>query len=51
MSDDVVHYQSGSAARIVAALPSDDKARLLDAEARAGWDRAVERVNARIEST
>jgi hypothetical protein len=34
--------------RIVASLPPDAKQRLVDAGVRAGWDRAVERFNARL---
>jgi hypothetical protein len=34
--------------RIVASLPPDAKAKLVDAEMRAGWDRAIALVNARV---
>jgi hypothetical protein len=41
-------FTGQSVPRIVASLPPDAKAKLAGAEIRAGWDRAVERLNARI---
>jgi hypothetical protein len=43
-----ISVTGGSVPLIVAALPPDAKAKLVDAEIRAGWDRAIERFNARI---
>jgi hypothetical protein len=41
-------FTGGSVPRIVAALPAEAKAKLVDAEMRAGWNRVIERYNARI---
>jgi hypothetical protein len=45
-----ISFTGQSVPRIFASLPPDANAKLADAEIRAGWDRAVERVNARIRS-
>jgi hypothetical protein len=43
-----ISFTGKSVPRIVASLPPDVKAELADAEMRAGWDRAIALVNARI---
>ena len=43
-----ISFNGVSVPRIVASLPAEVKAKLVDAEIRAGWDRAIARLNARI---
>jgi hypothetical protein len=45
-----ISFTGKSVPRIFAALPPDAKQKLIDAEARASWDRVIERFNARITS-
>jgi hypothetical protein len=46
-----ISFNGGSVPPVVASLPAAVKAKLIDAQIRAGWDRAVARVNAQIAST
>ena len=48
MHESGISFTGQSVPRIFASLPPDAKAKLADAEMRAGWDRAIERYNARI---
>jgi hypothetical protein len=48
MHESGVSFTGASVPPVVASLPPDVKAKLADAEARVGWDRAIARVNARI---
>jgi hypothetical protein len=51
MHESGLSFTGKAVPRIFVALPPEMKAKLADAETRAGWDRAIERVNARIRST
>jgi hypothetical protein len=48
MHESGISFTGGSVPRIVASLPPDAKQKLVDAEARASWNRVIERYNARI---